>query len=286
MRRTWSPLLLLAVAACVTTWSAGDLRRSHRTEPVEGAGEPVGAEECLTCHEEVAGHAPAPTYHADCESCHGAGELHWETEEVTDIRYPSNDDCIACHDVGHRTLLGWALSDHQQGGVYCSDCHATHGREPWLLQRPGQVARAVLPHASDTTRMCSSCHPEVAASLSLPSHHPVREGMLDCTDCHAPHGASEASLGGETARCTGCHQDFAGPWVYEHAPVTEDCGHCHAPHGASSRALLATNEPGACISCHTIAESGAVHEPFAFATRCSDCHSAVHGSYADPHLRR
>ena len=41
-----------------------------------------------------------------------------------------------------------------------------------------------------------------------------------------------------------------------------------------------------CISCHSVAESGAVHDPWAFSTRCSDCHSAVHGSFADPHLRR
>jgi DmsE family decaheme c-type cytochrome len=126
----------------------------------------------------------------------------------------------------------------------------------------------------------------VAASFDLPSHHPLREGMLGCTDCHAPHGERGVALGAATQLCSGCHQDYAGPWIYEHGPVTEDCGHCHAPHGASSRALLVTNEPGVCISCHTVAEAGAVHDPFAFVTRCSDCHSAVHGSYADPHLRR
>jgi hypothetical protein len=29
-----------------------------------------------------------------------------------------------------------------------------------------------------------------------------------------------------------------------------------------------------------------VHDPQAFVTRCTDCHHAVHGSFADPHLRR
>jgi predicted CXXCH cytochrome family protein len=111
------------------------------------------------------------------------------------------------------------------------------------------------------TRLCVSCHPDVAAQFELPSHHPLREGMVSCTDCHAPHGERRVALGAATALCTGCHQDHAGPWIYEHPPVTENCGQCHAPHGTSSRALLETNEPGVCISCHTLAESGAVPHP-------------------------
>jgi DmsE family decaheme c-type cytochrome len=285
-RRARLSLLLLGAAACVTTLSTSGLQRTHRSATVEGASEAVGAEECETCHEDVLGHAPAPSYHAECEACHGPGDLHTDSEEVADIRFPSNADCESCHDTAHRTLLEWTMSEHNRSGVYCSDCHATHGREPWHLRQPGAVALAVAPHAGGVTRMCSSCHPEVAARFDLPSHHPLREGMLGCTDCHAPHGERRVALGAATEQCTRCHQDYAGPWIYEHGPVTEDCGYCHAPHGTSSRALLETNEPGVCIGCHTLAESGAVHDPFAFATRCSDCHSAVHGSYADPHLRR
>jgi predicted CXXCH cytochrome family protein len=77
-----------------------------------------------------------------------------------------------------------------------------------------------------------------------------------------------------------------GPWIYEHAPVSEDCGFCHVPHGSTADSLLEVNQPGACVSCHTLAESGAVHQPWAFTTACTDCHGAVHGSFTDPHLRR
>ena len=86
--------------------------------------------------------------------------------------------------------------------------------------------------------------------------------------------------------CTTCHQEIAGPWIYEHAPVSEDCGHCHTPHGASADFLLEVPQPAGCINCHSLPISGAVHEPWAFTTRCTDCHSAVHGSYTDPVLRR
>lgn len=273
-------------AACVTTLATLPTTRHHRTEPVAGATELVGGEECTTCHEDVHDRAVAPAYHADCEACHGSGELHIDTEEIADIRYPANADCETCHDVGHRTLLGWSTSEHNRGDVLCSDCHGTHDREPWILRMADIRGHVMLANAGDTSQMCATCHPDVAASFQLPSHHPVREGMLECTDCHRPHGSQQAALGSPAQQCAECHQDYAGPWIYEHAPVAEDCSYCHAPHGASSRALLETSEPGVCIGCHSVAESGAVHDPWAFSTRCSDCHSAIHGSYADPHLRR
>jgi DmsE family decaheme c-type cytochrome len=279
-------VLVLGAAACVTTLSTGPLPGWPRTAPVEGATELVGGEECETCHEDVHGNAPAPEHHADCEACHGPGELHIDSEEVADIRFPSNADCASCHDVGHDTLIGWSTSEHRRSGVLCSDCHDPHDRQPFGLRATGAVTHATLRTAGDTTRLCASCHPDVAASFELPSHHPLGEGMVQCTDCHQPHGSRQFALASATRQCTTCHQDYAGPWIYEHAPVTEDCTQCHAPHGTSSRALLETNEPGVCIGCHSVAESGAVHDPMAFTTRCSDCHSAVHGSYGDEHLRR
>ena len=279
-------LLLLGAVACVTTLSSRDLVPTHRSALVEGADEKIGADECTTCHEDVHGRAPAPKYHGDCEACHGPGNLHADSEEEKDIRFPANADCEACHDTGHSTLLVWSQSAHNRAGVFCSDCHAAHERDPWHLRQAGAVARAVAPHAEGVTRTCAGCHPDVAAHFQLPSHHPLAEGMLGCTDCHQPHGERRVALGAATSLCTDCHQDYGGPWIYEHPPVTEDCGYCHAPHGTSSRALLETSEPGLCISCHTVAEAGAVHDPFAFVTGCTDCHSAVHGSYADPHLRR
>ena len=285
-----SPWLLLASAcglvACVTAIDPSIWGPHHRTAAVDGASELVGAEECETCHEDIDGLPVATTGHEDCEACHGPGELHIDSEEVAEIRFPANEDCNACHEDRGRTLIGWSTSEHDRTGVLCSDCHATHGREPQHVKQAEPVAAAVMRHAGDTTRLCASCHAEVAARFDLPSHHPMREGMLVCTDCHRPHEGRRSALGAATEQCTSCHQDYAGPWIYEHGPVTEDCGYCHAPHGTSAPSLLETNEPGACISCHTVALSGAVHDPFAFATRCSDCHSAIHGSYTDPYLRR
>ena len=277
--------LVLAVA-CATAWQTPREGRNHRTEPVAGAGASIGAEECTDCHASFEGHFAAGERHADCESCHGPAQLHAHTARAGDIAFPGNDDCATCHETGSKTLLGWSTSTHARTGVLCSDCHDTHNREPWHLRDAGQNARTTLPRATASTRLCASCHPEVEAQLALPSHHPVGEGMLDCTDCHGAHEDRAASRSRQTDVCTECHQEVAGPWIHEHAPVNEDCGYCHTPHGASADFLLQVNQPGTCISCHSVATAGAIHDPYAFTTRCTDCHAAIHGSYTDPVLRR
>ncbi len=269
--------------ACARSGPLEEPKGYHRVAAIEGAGEPLGASTCMTCH----GHQPAPKHHLDCESCHGSGRRHVENVLApVGIRFPANGDCLACHETGHRGLLTWELSEHARAGLLCADCHDPHNGEPFHVRSESEVTRIVLPAARPSTRLCVGCHSDVGAQLNLPSHHPIREGMLGCTDCHGPHDANATRLGEETARCTQCHQAQAGPWVYEHTPVAEDCGYCHVPHGAAAEYLLVASQPGACVFCHSVAEMGATHDPQAYVTRCSDCHGAVHGSYADPHLRR
>ena len=132
---------------------------------------------------------------------------------------------------------------------------------------------------------------------------------MSCVTCHDPHEDSRTTLGHATRECTQCHQDHAGPWIYEHPPVTEDCTICHDPHGAVADDLLAVRDPVVCLACHTVSDDRHINTGegvvtidqdfpagtpseltpnigFAFYTRCTDCHGNVHGSYQDPHLRR
>jgi len=286
-RRSWVvPALVGGLVACATAWSPPEPRTYHRTAAVQDAGELVGADECEDCHEEMRGYAVIPDFHAECESCHGPGELHAESEEPADIRFPGDADCLACHETGRSTHLTYATSEHARSGVLCSDCHDPHNRELRNVREALPVQKAMLRHAGGTTRLCVSCHSEVGAQLALPSHHPIEEGMLGCTDCHQPHEDRRVMLGGRTALCAGCHEDHVGPWIYEHLPGAEDCGYCHEAHGTSAYNLLATSQPGVCIACHSIPDMGATHGTQAFATRCTDCHGAIHGSYTDPLLRR
>jgi DmsE family decaheme c-type cytochrome len=271
--------VLAVLAGCVTVWRPPP-QRYHRTAEIVDA-ELIGAEECEVCHEDVRGLAPSPEYHADCEACHGAGSVHEESEEPLDVRFPSSADCLACHESGRSGHLAWSTSEHERAGVICSDCHDVHNREPLHIRTVQAVG---FGHLDTNSSLCVQCHMDVASRLNWPSHHPVREGMLSCVDCHAPHGDSRTALGDPTEVCTRCHQDHAGPWIFEHTPVAEGCSTCHNPHGSASRNLLDSIDPALCLSCHSVP---LFHAPQAeYYTRCTDCHNAVHGSYESRRLLR
>jgi DmsE family decaheme c-type cytochrome len=126
------------------------------------------------------------------------------------------------------------------------------------------------------------------------SHHPLKEGALSCVSCHDSHGGKQTSLAARTAQCTQCHQSVRGPHVFEHAPAVEDCASCHNPHGSPNRKMLTVTEPALCLQCHSVAsrrhgQTGAINNAQiisgAALRQCSTCHSQVHGSSQEQHLR-
>ncbi|UCE87734.1 MAG: cytochrome c3 family protein [Deltaproteobacteria bacterium] len=279
-------VVLALVTACVAVWAPPEPTGYHRTAEIpdpDGELELVGSEECLVCHDEDESWTPRPVNHQDCESCHGMGSIHAESEEAPDIRFPASGDCLGCHESGRATHMSWSTGEHERAGVICSDCHNVHNREPLYVR---EVQRVAFRRMDPGSALCSKCHLDVASRLNFPSHHPVGEGMLSCTDCHAPHGDRRVALGDRTRLCSNCHQDHMGPWIFEHAPVAEDCMACHNPHGSASYDLLDTSQPALCLSCHTVASfhSTAASAGALFYTRCTDCHGAIHGSYENSPL--
>jgi DmsE family decaheme c-type cytochrome len=126
---------------------------------------------------------------------------------------------------------------------------------------------------------------EVRAEFSLPSHHPVPEKRIFCTDCHDPHGTiSDKMLRKTTIKetCTQCHAEKEGPFVFEHADITENCSSCHSPHGSVNNNLLNVQVPFLCLQCHaghrTSSDTAQLERKGAFYIRCTDCHSQIHGS--------
>jgi DmsE family decaheme c-type cytochrome len=135
---------------------------------------------------------------------------------------------------------------------------------------------------------------------------------MGCVSCHDPHEDRRVAAGDANQRCFGCHQDYAGPWIFEHAPVVDDCTICHDPHGAVTDDLLETAQPVVCLSCHSLndlwhhtflgtgiqgnvpatqdhptqpGEPITIFEARPFLRRCTNCHGAIHGSFTDAHLR-
>jgi len=189
-----------------------------------------------------------------------------------------NAPCLACHD--DAGTLHWASSLHAQSDLACTSCHVGH------------VSRDVMADALAQLRICTDCHLDVRAALQRRSAHPVRDGLQSCTDCHAPHGNTGRGMlvrGDGNDTCYDCHAEKRGPFLWEHAPVSEDCGQCHLPHGSQHQSLLVTRTPWLCQQCHlaqfhpSTALTGTGIPPEGASSSmlmrdCMNCHVQVHGS--------
>jgi len=311
-------ILLLTVAGCETLKGSRPILPIKDYEKMivgRFDADYVGTANCLSaCHEhdELLHDFDASTMGAqlkkesglplvDCESCHGPGSLAIEglTKELvaenaikkvkTECKYntlinlkelPSPAQsliCLKCHTANATfNLHNWDAGIHALSDVSCFNCHDVH-HSPDLKVRP-----------IDTGRMCFQCHQASRVEFSLPNHHPVREGRIFCTDCHDPHGGFSAMLlKKDTVKetCIQCHPEKAGPFTFEHADVTEDCMSCHAPHGSVNNNLLTAREPFLCLQCHVghrintaAGGNSSTESRRAFYSRCSDCHSRIHGT--------
>ncbi len=280
--------LLFLSAACVLAKSPA-------------GAEMVGDETCSWCHEERSV-AFSGNIHArlsvggdnTCEACHGPGSMHAEEGDPDLIYHPSKDHsiteknrCNNCHRSGTMDSFGGLA--HSEVAEGCGDCHQVHSEKRHLLKKedPG---------------LCFDCHLDTRAEFRLPSHHPVAEGLIRCYDCHAVHGGTVkfAVDHGDRELCFSCHASKEGPFIFEHEPVNEDCGACHNPHGTVADNLLIQNEPFLCLSCHAMhfhtgltgfegdfiapvhPERGGLSSrdgmKQAFLTKCTQCHSEIHGS--------
>jgi len=237
----------------------------------------------------------------DCESCHGPGSLAIKglTKELVDEKakqgikvacdfktlidlknLPATAQsliCLKCHTANATfNLHNWNAGAHAINEVSCFDCHDVH-LSPDLKVSP--IA---------ASKLCFGCHQSAQAQFSLPSHHPLKEGRVFCIDCHNVHGSFDGqNLYQDTVKetCFQCHPDKRGPFLYEHADVKEDCLNCHSPHGSVNIRLLNAREPFLCLQCHVghsmniIGDTSiSAGQAKAFYTRCSDCHSRIHGT--------
>jgi DmsE family decaheme c-type cytochrome len=134
------------------------------------------------------------------------------------------------------------------------------------------------------TQVCLNCHPRQRAQINLPSHMPLREGLMVCTDCHNPHGGPYPKMLKEATAnetCYFCHAEKRGPWLWMHPPVAQDCLNCHDPHGSINRFMLTVRPPRPCQQCHVSEHAGSPYSQrayYAFSRACLNCHFHVHGS--------
>jgi len=263
----------------------------------------VGSEKCVKCHEEVwESFQHNPHYQAQvdaheagpvvgCESCHGPGSLHVEADgKEDDPKFvtlhvfkkmkpaEAASVCQACHRTGDQ--FHWDQSMHARNDVACQSCHTMHSAK-------SEGGKALL-SKSRPTEVCLSCHVEKRAELNRTAHMPLREGGMDCTGCHNPHGSTGPHMiraDSNNELCTSCHMDKRGPFLWEHPPVRENCLTCHVPHGSNNDKVLASKKPFLCQRCHiqTRHPSTLYDRPDLISNRlfnrsCTNCHSQIHGS--------
>lgn len=312
---------ILFCMACAALLSAGceTLRESKPILPVREYekmivgrldADYIGTKNCLSAchfHDRIKRDFDASTMGAqmsdktsmplvDCESCHGPGSLAVEGltpekvaadakegkqtackhETFIDIKkLPAQAQsliCLKCHTANATfNLHNWNAGEHNLSDVSCSDCHKVH-IGPDLKVKP-----------KDIGPMCETCHRDVQAQFALPSHHPLPEQRVFCTDCHDAHATTnEKMLKKQTIKetCGLCHADKEGPFLFGHGETMEDCRTCHSPHGSPFNNLLTLQEPFICLQCHAGHDATTSSNRDRFYTRCSDCHSQIHGTDA------
>lgn len=276
--------VLLTVAVAGAAWAAG-------TPSAELA--------CAGCHEQAVDGFAAnvhgrlapfeiPDGQTGCSSCHGDVIKHQETGDPASVyrfgrdREADTQVCLRCH--GRGAKAAYTATVHAEETA-CSTCHTIHTQK--------QASSA-----------CSTCHADVQAQTLAPSHHPLREGTMTCASCHDVHSARPGALavdGRPNDLCVSCHAEKEGPYIFQHEPVEEDCTICHQPHGSVADNLLVANEPFLCLQCHEFHfHAGLEARPEAptftvggrqypnvmgahgyqrsFATKCTQCHTQIHGS--------
>ncbi len=267
-----------------------------------------GADTCLSCHDEEAVNGVFHTKHGNpgdarspfgkgnlqCEACHGPGGNHTKKVKKGESRPPmvrfgrdsetpvsaQNGMCLGCHEksIG----AAWHSGPHDTNDVTCAACHDSHTKKDAVLARSTQP------------EVCYTCHVGERSQFTKPYSHPLHQGKIACGDCHTPHGTTaEKQLVKNSVNdtCYECHAEKRGPFVWEHAPVSENCDNCHAPHGSTSPGMLKARGPILCQSCH----SQQNHPSYSYGPsnlpggggppvttlavgNCMNCHSQVHGS--------
>ncbi len=240
-------------------------------------------------------------------SCASVTRTVFTPPEIPGATYVGNKACLDCHATYVRQFPGSPHARlHFEGSPMSgqSGCESCHGPGSKHIAAGGGRGKFIVNPGRDPTA-CFQCHLETHVEFTLPQHHQVIEGRMDCVQCHDPHG-SDIFKGGrapapgglamarQNETCATCHREQTRPFVFEHEALREGCTVCHNPHGSVNRMLLVQNDPNLCLRCHAQNQQGTElfigaipHSAFVRQATCwaAGCHSSIHGSNVDPRMR-
>lgn len=292
----WAEEPLTGDALCVSCHDADDLPDMGTSPhgPTLARKLPPMTEAAQALRSRPMGDAANPAAPA-CVSCHGPSVAHMNKPagasklpppdvsfngKAMSPAHERSEACVTCHNKEIKHTL-WTGSQHQAADVACNACHKVHVKRDKVLSRATQA------------EVCITCHKEQRTQLNKPSHHPVFEGKMTCSDCHNSHGSAGPKLvkrDSINATCYTCHAEKRGPFVRQHDPVAEDCSTCHNSHGSNVAGMLKVRAPMLCQQCHSTAHSGSTvgSAPGGLVSlnatgmwqgrSCTNCHTQIHGS--------
>jgi DmsE family decaheme c-type cytochrome len=265
--------------------------------PAAAAGGYVGEEKCLECHEDQGKgyhqtpharvkNARTPAASNSCETCHGPGKAHVDADgdgHIKDFKKMAprqvGETCTTCH--ARTEHSNWDGGKHNARNMTCTTCHSVHESK----SEKAQLKKAGVQET------CVQCHRREVNKVHKSSHMPLREGKMECTSCHNPHGSQNVKMLREgdsvTEACASCHTEKRGPFLFEHAVGRENCVTCHDPHGSNNERMLVAKLPMLCQRCHIHTRHPAtIYDATQLTNRsnrivgraCVNCHQMVHGS--------
>jgi len=263
----------LALLLCISLWATA----ATAAEPMaaEKVQQPPTRPICANCHEDqwnaidlTAHGAKNDANGSMCQACHGDTTAHLANPMVKPnspfkLGVPASEQaavCLTCHS-GDRNLAFWTSGKHSQNEVACSNCHSIHGKK--LAPTINKFVTTFLPNQAE---ICGACHQQIRAATFKPSHHPIIEGKIKCTDCHNPHGSVHLKLLNEEAPnlCQDCHDGSRHPGTIYGAAG----GYLCAPGDTSPACAGKTGQFNSNVSTRLISRA------------CVNCHNAIHGSNA------
>lgn len=217
--------------------------------------------------------------------------------EIQKAEYVGTETCAACHDAENKEFL---MSTHSRISIdkgaesEAQGCEMCHG--PGSIHADAGGGKDNILNPTQDAETCFKCHSDKKAEFRLPYSHPVLEGKMSCNDCHNSHGPdarpwTTTSMQDVNETCFKCHKDQRGPFVWEHEAAREGCTTCHKVHGSIHEKMLVAKDNNLCLKCHTqmnfptIGQSNHSSRLAQGSCFSGGCHTAVHGSNFDDHLR-
>ena len=203
-----------------------------------------------------------------CSDCHGESNAHvgykgsgkppkpdfaFGKMSRTDAQ-DRNKACMSCHDTDVQRRH-WQGSAHQSRDVACTSCHQIHTGHDAVRDKREQA------------EVCYTCHKEQRALANKPSHHPIPEGKMSCSDCHNPHGTTADFMLKTRAPflCLSCH---------------DPSSHLGYVPGVAANVNTSKNPSGTIISATTPPDNWNTNTAVGTTQglSCMNCHTQVHGS--------